>query len=40
MMKKGTGADHRNVFFDIDEDILKRGIAVMNYCAFRFLNKE
>lgn len=33
----GSGADHHNAQFDIDEDTLKQGTAVMSYCTWRFL---
>lgn len=36
----GSGADHHNAHFDIDEDTLKQGAAVMSYCAWRFLHEE
>lgn len=38
--KTGSGADHHNARFDIDEDTLKQGAAVMSYCSWRFLTGE
>lgn len=35
--KIGSGADHHNEHFDIDEDVLKQGVAVISYCTWRFL---
>lgn len=36
----GSGADHHNAQFDIDEETLKQGVAVISYCAWRFLSGE
>lgn len=36
--EKGTGADHHNVHFDIDEDVLKLGVAVTVQYTIDFLN--
>lgn len=35
--EKGTGADHHNVHFDVDEDVLKLGVAVTVQYAIDFL---
>ncbi len=37
---KGTGAGHHNPHFDIDEDVLKLGVAVTVQYALDFLNSE
>lgn len=36
--EKGTGADHHNVHFDVDEDVLKLGVAVTVQYTIDFLN--
>lgn len=35
--EKGTGADHHNVHFDVDEDVLKLGVAVTVQYAIDYL---
>lgn len=38
--EKGTGADHHNPHFDVDEDVLKLGVAATVQYALDFLNSE
>ncbi|MGE7770301.1 amidohydrolase [Viridibacillus arvi] len=38
--EKGTGAEHHNAHFDIDEDVLKLGVASTVQYTFDFLNSE
>lgn len=37
---KGTGADHHNVHFDVDEDVLQLGVAATTQYALEFLQYE
>lgn len=39
-LEKGTGAEHHNVFFDLDEDALKLGVAATVQYAMDFLDYE
>jgi amidohydrolase len=38
--EKGTGAEHHNIYFDIDEDVLKLGVAATVQYTIDFLNSE
>lgn len=38
--EKGTGADHHNPHFDIDEDVLKLGVAITLQYTIDFLNSD
>lgn len=38
--EKGTGADHHNIHFDVDEDVLKLGVAVTLQYTIDFLQSE
>lgn len=39
-LEKGIGAEHHNVFFDLDEDALKLGVAATVQYTFDFLDNE
>lgn len=36
----GSGADHHNTHFDVDENTLKQGTAALSYCALRYLTER
>lgn len=38
--EKGTGAEHHNPHFDLDEDVLKLGVAITVQYAIDFLNSD
>ncbi|WP_342513352.1 amidohydrolase [Sporosarcina sp. FSL K6-1522] len=38
--EKGTGAEHHNAYFDLDEDVLKLGVAATVQYAIDFLQNE
>jgi hypothetical protein len=38
--EKGTGAEHHNIYFDLDEDALKLGVAATVQYTIDFLDNE
>jgi metal-dependent amidase/aminoacylase/carboxypeptidase family protein len=39
-LEKGMGIDHHNPHFDIDEDVLKLGVATTVQYTYDFLNSD